>query len=107
MKVVLGSVSAIALVFGIGWVITDYDLIMQRYFAPKYEQLRRETTEQSQSYVEGQRRQIGELRMEYIGATPEKKAAIRSFALHQINGLPESALTADILSFREQLISGN
>lgn len=104
LKSIGGILLAFTFLFGLGWLFTANNLALNKVFAPKFEQVRRETTEQSQSYVEGQRRILAELRLEYISATPEKKLAIRSFALHQIAGLPDSALTSDIIAFRSELL---
>lgn len=59
-------------------------------FAPKYEQVRRETFEQSQAYNEGMRRDLESIRNEYLATTdPASKAALRA-TVHSPSGrLPQ------------------
>ena len=53
MKVVLsimGVILALALFMGLGWVAQGNSFFMYKFFAPKQEQVRRETFEQSKAY---------------------------------------------------------
>jgi len=84
-----------------------FGLISLGFFAPKYEQVRRTTFEQSQAYVEGQRRDIQNLRMDWLDATGDRKAAIRSVALQRIAGLPEAAMSPEVIQFRAELTGPN
>ena len=48
---VVGSVLGIVVVcLGFGWIATGNDFFLYKVFAPKYEQVRRETFEQTKSY---------------------------------------------------------
>lgn len=100
--VVVCFVAAILL----GWFSSFSDLAKSAYFSPRQEQVRRATFEQSQAYVEGQRRDIDNLRLEWIDATPAKRAAIRSIALMRIAALPYDMLTPSIVGFRNELQQG-
>ncbi len=101
--IVLACVAA-ASVVGASWIVAGNGLAISRYVMPRYEQVRRATFEESQTYVEGQRRDIANLRMEWLAAkTPEQKDDIRAVALDRIAGLPEAALSPDIIAFRNEL----
>jgi hypothetical protein len=96
------------IIFGgtaLGWFGMENQLLMSAHFQPKFEQVRRNTFEQSQAYVEGQRRDIQNLRLDWLDASGDRKAAIRSVALQRINGLPESAMTGEVIAFRNELES--
>ena len=53
MKIVGICVLAIILLLGLGWLVTGNDFFLFKVFAPKYEQVRRETFEQSKAYNQG------------------------------------------------------
>jgi hypothetical protein len=103
-RAIFAGAIGLAALCAIGFGLNYFGYTQFAFFMPKYEQVRRNTFEQSQAYVEGQRRDIQNLRLEWIDATPEKKAAIRSIALQRINGLPESAMSPEIEAFRNQLM---
>jgi len=88
----------------IGFGLNYFGYTQFAFFLPKYEQVRRNTFEQSQAYVEGQRRDIQNLRMDWLDATGDRKAAIRSIALQRIAGLPESAMSPEVIAFRNELM---
>jgi len=57
-----------------------------QYFAPKYEQVRRETFEESQAYYDGMVRELHEARLNYAGANDAQKHAIRAMIRHDFAG---------------------
>jgi hypothetical protein len=68
-------------------------------FAPRYEQVRRETFEQSQAYNEGMRRDLESIHDDYLKATdPSVKAALRATFIHRAEGYPNQ-LPVDLQSF--------
>lgn len=88
----------------LGFGLNFFGYAQFAFFNPKYEQVRRNTFEQSQAYVEGQRRDIQNLRIDWMSATGDQKAAIRSLALTRINGLPEEVVSMPaIQSFKREL----
>ena len=100
------AVVGLAGVCAVGFGLNVFGLASFGFFAPKYEQVRRSTFEQSQAYVEGQRRDIQNLRMDWLEAVGDRKAAIRSVALQRISGLPQSAITPEVAQFRAELMGG-
>ena len=100
----LASVVTLIGLVALGFGLNFFGYAQFAFFNPKYEQVRRNTFEQSQAYVEGQRRDIQNLRIDWMSATGDQKAAIRSLALTRINGLPEEVVSMPaIQSFKREL----
>jgi hypothetical protein len=65
------------------------DLGLSSYFAPRQEQVRRNTFEQSQAYNEGMRRDLENIRNQYLTANdPAVKAALADTFRHRAEGYP-------------------
>jgi hypothetical protein len=103
MKWILAGVGALVLFVGVIVGGNELGFRLFQHYAPATEQVRRTTFEQSQAYVEGQRRDIANLRMDWLGAKGDQKAAIASVALQRIAGMPEELVTGDVLAFRNEL----
>lgn len=81
------------LIFGLGWFIIGNDFFMYKFFAPKYENVRRETFENTQSYVEGKRQDLVKYRLEYKRAkSAEEKEAIKQTIISQFSNFDESKI---------------
>lgn len=79
LYVIAGFVAALALVFGLNY----FGLVSFRFFAPKYENARREVYENTQSYVEGKRQSIVKHYSEWRKSDEDEKVAIRSIVLQE------------------------
>lgn len=91
----LGLVALIVLTF----FFQSLDFGLFRTFAPKYEQVRRDTFEQSQAYNEGMRRDLEEIRNQYLAAgDPAAKASLRATFIHRAEGYPNQ-LPPDLAAF--------
>lgn len=90
----------------IGFVVQGNDFFIFRFFSPKYEQVRRETFEESKAYNEGMAQELRRMQLEYIQASPEQKAAIASVIRHQIAGYDIRKLPADLQLFVSQIQGG-
>jgi hypothetical protein len=60
------------------------------------------TFQESQAYNEGMNRDLENIRLEYVSASPEKKAALRAIALHRFS-IYKNNLPPDLLNFYTQL----
>lgn len=89
--------SAVVAVAGFG--AAYYALGMQGFFAPKFENVRRHTYENSQSYNDGMVQQLSSYYLEYQKANPEQKQALRSVIAHQYANFPVDRLPAHLRAF--------
>lgn len=84
---VAGTVIGVLLVvLAIGWVAQGNDFFMFKVFAPKYEQVRRETFEQSRAFNQGMVQELQNMQFEYVKAKPEQRDALASVILHRASG---------------------
>jgi hypothetical protein len=98
-KTVLGIAAILILLFGIGWAVEGNNFFMYRYFAPKEEAVRRQTFEESKAYNDGMAQELSAMQLDYVKATPEQKAALRSVILHRTAGYDTSRLSPDLQYF--------
>lgn len=104
MKDLLFLVAFAVLVMIGAWVLIAFDLMAFKFFAPKYEGVRREVFEESKAYRQGVIQELRAIQFEYIKAEPGHKAALRSIILHRaadIDFLPE-----DLQKFVNELMEG-
>lgn len=93
----------IAIILATVWLIQGNDFFMYKVFAPKYEQVRRETFEQSKAYNQGLQQEIENMQFEYIKANKEQKLALADIILHRVADYDESKLSADLRNFINNL----
>ena len=85
------------------WLIQGNDFFLFQVFAPKYEQVRRETFEQSKAFNQGMIQELQNMQFEYVKALPEHKAALASIILHRVADYDEQKLPTDLRAFVQQL----
>ncbi len=91
---------AFVIVVTIGmWSFQGSDFFLYRYFAPKYEAVRRETFEQTKSFNQGMIQELQNMQFEYVKATKEQRPALRSIILHRVADYDESKLPTDLREF--------
>ena len=107
MKEFFGCILAIAslgVIFcGIAWIAQGNEIFLYRYFAPKMEQARRETFEQSKAYTQGQIQELQNMQFEYVGADQAHKAALASIILHRAADFDQNSLPPDLYQFINDL----
>jgi hypothetical protein len=102
-KITLAAILGLLVVAAVAIFFQGLDFGLFKTFAPKYEQVRRDTFEQSQAYNEGMRRDLENLRDQYLAASdPASKAALRATFIHRAEGYPNQ-LPADLESFYQSL----
>lgn len=97
--IVLVPVAIIALT----WIAQGNDFFLYRAFAPKYEQVRRETFEQTKSYRQGMIQELQNMQFQYEQADEAHKDALKSIILHRVADVPEDALTPSLNAFISEL----
>lgn len=68
-------------------------------FNPQFEQVRRDTFEQSKAYRDGMAQELRALQIEYIKADEKIKPALAAAILHKAAGVPQDALPYDLFVF--------
>ena len=88
------------------WIGQGSDFFLYKYFAPKYEQVRRETFENTQSYVEGKRQDLVRYRLEYLREKdPVAKKAIKETIVQSFTNFDENKIIdADLRTFLHDMM---
>jgi hypothetical protein len=97
------GVAGIFLVILLGWIFTGNSLLMNKFFSPKQEQVRREVFEETKSYNQGMIQELQNMQFEYIKAKPEQQAALRSIILHRSADYPTDKMPIDLYNFIQEL----
>lgn len=103
MKSVFGVVGIVVGVLLLMWAVVGNEFFLYRYFAPKFEEVRRETFEETKSYRQGMVQELQNMQFEYERSTPEQKVALRSIVLHRAADVPDDALTSDLRKWLSEL----
>jgi hypothetical protein len=99
VKNVFIGIGVVLTLLGLTWAIQGNEFFMYKVFAPKYEQVRRETFEQSKAYNQGMVQELQNMQFEYVKADKEHQAALASVILHSAADYDESKLPADLRAF--------
>ena len=88
-----------------GWLVQGNDFFLYKVFAPKQEQVRRETFEQSKAFNQGMIQELQNMQFQYVQADAGHKAALADIILHRAADfdLNQPQVPADLRSFIEQL----
>lgn len=101
---VIGVVVLVVVVMlGLGWVAQGNDFFMYKVFAPKYEQVRRETFEQTKSYNQGMIQELQNMQFEYVKANDQQKDALASVILRRAADYDTDKMPPDLRSFIAKL----
>lgn len=94
-----GIVGLLALI----WLFQGNDFFLYRAFAPKYEQVRRETFKQSQAYNDGVAQDLNGFRRDYALADSTGKRMIAATIRHRLANYDASQLSPDLRAFLSSL----
>jgi hypothetical protein len=84
---------------GLGWLAQGNQFFMYKFFAPREEQVRRETFENTRSFNEGMAQELQQIHMDYAKAKAKKdqagmdllaETALQRTAGYEISRLPSS-----------------
>jgi hypothetical protein len=103
MKVVGTIVALIVSFLAILWVIQGNEFFMYRYFAPRYEIVKRDVFENTPSYKWGMTQELQNMQFKYEQATKDEKDALRPIILRRMYQFGDEKLTSDLLAFKQQL----
>jgi hypothetical protein len=97
----------ILLLFAFAWIIfwLQYlNLTSYQFFAPKYENARREVFENTQSYTEWKRQELSKYIYEYkLTKDEDRKSALRFIILQSSANIDKKLLPNDIIYFIDSL----
>jgi hypothetical protein len=91
-----------AAVFGISY----FGYQSYKFFAPKYRAVDNQVFKESEQYNDGMIRDLENLQLEYINATPEGKQSLRAIVLHRFSVYPEDRMPPNLRNFYNDLRSG-
>ena len=104
---VVGIVALVALailaILGLTWAIQGNEFFMYKVFAPKCEDVRRETFEHSKAYNQGMIQELQNMQFEYVKASDEHKDALASVILHRVADYDDAKLPVDLRQFIQGL----
>jgi hypothetical protein len=95
----VAAFGAIVVLLGLGWLFTGNDFLQYKTFAPKYEQVRRETFEHSRAYNAGTISNIRSAQRDYITAPADRRAGLASAIVQQYADYPDDAMPNDLQHF--------
>lgn len=90
-------------VFSLAWMVQGNEFFLQKFFAPKMEDVRRETFEHSKAYNQGMVQELQNMQFEYAKAKPEHQDALASIILHRVADYDVEKLPEDLRDFVRQL----
>ena len=96
MAIIFGLIASVAL---LGFFGNLLGLFSFAFFNPKIEAVRYRTYQESQTYNEGMVRDLENLKMEYIQASPEQRGMLRSTIIHRFSVYPTDRLPMDLQAF--------
>jgi hypothetical protein len=91
-----GKITGLAIVcfvgiIGLTWIIQGHDFFFYKFWAPKYENVKREVFENTKSYKQGVQQELTNAYTSYYktGVSESERESIAAVALQQIADLPD------------------
>jgi len=103
IKAIGTGILSVVIILGIVWGLQGNDFFMYKFFAPKYENARRQVFEQTKSYNQGMVQELQNMQFDYVKADKDHKDALASIILHRAADFDENRLPNDLRSFIQQL----
>ncbi len=100
LAIVGGFLGLVLIVFLLSWV----GLIHYQFFAPKYENARRKTFEQTQSYVQGKIQDLSNYKLQYAQAKDtDSKEAIKATIRTQFANFDMTSCPDELKPFLQEM----
>lgn len=102
MKTVGAVIGVLLVVLGITFAIQGADFFMYKFWAPKYEAVKRDVFEQTPSYRQGLIQELQNMQFKYEQASDAEKDALRPIILRRVAAFesnPDNVLPGDLSSF--------
>lgn len=111
MKKYLAPIGIAILIFcsivGIVFAGNLFGLWSYSFFAPKYENVRRNVFENTQSYVEGKRQSLTNYYDEFRSAEPTEKKAIRKLMMQEFSNFDVNQLGSVQYGWYQEMVNYN
>ena len=102
-EVCLGVFVLLVVCFGGAWLVQGNDFFLYKVFAPKYEDVRRDTFEHSKAYRDGMVKDLQSMQFDYVRASAAEKRGLAGLILQRAAGFPEDGLPGDLRAFLDDL----
>ena len=104
-SVAASVIGVVVLILGVTWLGQGNDFFMYKVFAPKYEEVRRQTFEQTKSYSQGMIQELQNMQFDYVKANPEHQSMLASIILRRAADfdLRQPQVPTELRQFVEQL----
>ena len=103
-KMAAAAIFATVVLIVVGVMLSGANLEMTRFFGTRMESIKTDIYRENKSYIEGTRRDIREMMVEYYAAeTDAHKDAISSLILHRSAELDRDRLPEELRTFIESL----
>ena len=83
--------------------VTYFGLLHYKWFAPKFENARREVFENTRSYNQAKLQELAKYRLEYMQANEDGKLAIASTIRHRFADYNSKELPLELRNFLEKI----
>lgn len=93
----------LVVILGLTWIGQGNNFFLYKVFAPQYEQVRRETFEESKAYNQGMVQELQNMQFKYEQADQSGKDALRPIILHRAADYPEDKMPQDLKQFIHKL----
>ena len=84
-------------------LVQGSDFMLLQFFSPKYEQVRRDTFEQSKAYRQGMVQELENMRFQYLQSSEDQRSALASIIRHRAADVDRSTLTPELRAFLSSL----
>lgn len=100
--VVFGFFCIILFILGV-WTFQGNDFFMYKFFAPKYEDARREVFENTKSFRDGMITELESMQHDYAMGNTEQKAALKPIILRRAAQIDPNDLPPHVRSFVDEI----
>lgn len=107
LLVIGGLIAVVAVIIGIVFGGNALGLWSYSFFAPKYENVRRDVFENTQSYVEGKRQSLTNYYDDFRKASPAEKSAIRKLMMQEFSNFDVTKLNETQYGWYQEMINYN
>jgi hypothetical protein len=106
MGKVIGIVVLVLLgITGLVFFTNGLGLVSYSFFAPRVTAVDNKVFHESQQYNDGMLRDLENLKLAYLQATPEQKAALKGTIIHRFEIYPRDRMTPDLQNFYDSVVN--